>query len=289
MNELGRNDPCHCGSGLKYKKCCLRKDEASRAPFVVKDQPKKFIAELRPEVDEAVDRLMIRLERGEGHGILGDLEALHAQHPGYHLTNYAMGVYQATVENDQDSAMAFFEKAVQIFPPFPEAHFNLALAARRCGKVLKAAAAFRMAETYSENDDDIARMANEELKHFEEIVTKSSPFKTLDQFLANAELFERAFQCLRNGDYQQSISLFKRVLGENPDHVQSFGNLALAYAGLGKKSEAIACLDRALALDPDYSPALDNRPILEHMLEGEPFVAGKMLEVEHYRKALERP
>ena len=31
----GRNDPCHCGSGKKYKHCCLAKDEeadrASRA------------------------------------------------------------------------------------------------------------------------------------------------------------------------------------------------------------------------------------------------------------------
>jgi len=24
--ELGRNEPCHCGSGRKYKKCCLEKD-----------------------------------------------------------------------------------------------------------------------------------------------------------------------------------------------------------------------------------------------------------------------
>ena len=24
--KLGRNDPCHCGSGLKYKKCCLEED-----------------------------------------------------------------------------------------------------------------------------------------------------------------------------------------------------------------------------------------------------------------------
>jgi len=24
--KLGRNDPCHCGSGKKYKKCCLAKD-----------------------------------------------------------------------------------------------------------------------------------------------------------------------------------------------------------------------------------------------------------------------
>src|SRR4029077_3009617 len=26
---LGRNDPCHCGSGKKYKKCHLEKDEAA--------------------------------------------------------------------------------------------------------------------------------------------------------------------------------------------------------------------------------------------------------------------
>jgi SEC-C motif-containing protein len=22
VNKIGRNDPCTCGSGLKYKKCC---------------------------------------------------------------------------------------------------------------------------------------------------------------------------------------------------------------------------------------------------------------------------
>jgi len=31
-HELGRNDPCHCGSGKKYKQCHLVKDEeAERA------------------------------------------------------------------------------------------------------------------------------------------------------------------------------------------------------------------------------------------------------------------
>ena len=29
MAKLGRNDPCPCGSGNKYKKCCLMKDEAA--------------------------------------------------------------------------------------------------------------------------------------------------------------------------------------------------------------------------------------------------------------------
>jgi hypothetical protein len=30
MAKPGRNEPCPCGSGRKYKKCCLSKDEASR-------------------------------------------------------------------------------------------------------------------------------------------------------------------------------------------------------------------------------------------------------------------
>jgi hypothetical protein len=25
----GRNEPCHCGSGRKYKQCCLEKDNAA--------------------------------------------------------------------------------------------------------------------------------------------------------------------------------------------------------------------------------------------------------------------
>ena len=23
MSKIGRNDPCHCGSGKKFKKCCM--------------------------------------------------------------------------------------------------------------------------------------------------------------------------------------------------------------------------------------------------------------------------
>jgi tetratricopeptide (TPR) repeat protein len=30
MAKTGRNDPCPCGSGKKYKNCCLTKDEAAK-------------------------------------------------------------------------------------------------------------------------------------------------------------------------------------------------------------------------------------------------------------------
>ena len=29
MAQIGRNDPCPCGSGKKYKKCCMASDEAA--------------------------------------------------------------------------------------------------------------------------------------------------------------------------------------------------------------------------------------------------------------------
>ena len=28
--KIGRNDPCHCGSGKKYKKCCMQKMSATQ-------------------------------------------------------------------------------------------------------------------------------------------------------------------------------------------------------------------------------------------------------------------
>ena len=35
MAKIGRNDPCPCGSGKKYKKCCMAKDEARAATLRV--------------------------------------------------------------------------------------------------------------------------------------------------------------------------------------------------------------------------------------------------------------
>ena len=30
MKKIGRNDPCSCGSGKKYKKCCEAKESAAK-------------------------------------------------------------------------------------------------------------------------------------------------------------------------------------------------------------------------------------------------------------------
>ena len=54
--KAGRNDPCPCGSGLKYKRCCLRKRKSD--PDDLKDQYwKRYKIRLKgPEDIEAIER-----------------------------------------------------------------------------------------------------------------------------------------------------------------------------------------------------------------------------------------
>ncbi|MDD5147799.1 MAG: DUF5677 domain-containing protein [Candidatus Daviesbacteria bacterium] len=70
--KIGRNDPCPCGSGKKYKKCCLGKDKEPKVisifnsgtklgeftPFILKKSSKlfKYNNELRKIADEAIKR-----------------------------------------------------------------------------------------------------------------------------------------------------------------------------------------------------------------------------------------
>ena len=42
MNKPGRNEPCHCGSGKKYKKCCIEKETiAEKAVFSINEERHK--------------------------------------------------------------------------------------------------------------------------------------------------------------------------------------------------------------------------------------------------------
>ncbi len=60
MSAIGRNDPCPCGSGKKYKKCCLTKD----APA-----PAAFTAAERQSVLEGLFRFSRRAELDEAHTV----------------------------------------------------------------------------------------------------------------------------------------------------------------------------------------------------------------------------
>jgi tetratricopeptide (TPR) repeat protein len=185
------------------------------------------------------------------------------------------------VLQDAAGAIPYFERAVEILPTFVEAHYNLGGAATKIAAIPKAIAAYRAVQRYCEAGDDLAERARGQLQGLEDILLANSSFPSLDAYLANLRLFDEAFQCLTDRQFNRAVELFKRVLSGNPKHVQSYGNLALAHAGLGERSAAMACFDRALELDPTYEPARANRTITSKMKEGEPFLPG-IQEVDYY-------
>lgn len=63
--KIGRNDPCHCGSGQKYKRCCQEKDEtaerdarATAEAAKPKPPPRRSLADL---LSEEIDDDLVQL------------------------------------------------------------------------------------------------------------------------------------------------------------------------------------------------------------------------------------
>ena len=71
--KIGRNDPCPCGSGKKYKKCCLPKNEVLLQGAVFSDVNAEF-------ADCTLDGILIRTFKCPTEHALELLPAFFAEH-----------------------------------------------------------------------------------------------------------------------------------------------------------------------------------------------------------------
>ncbi len=178
------------------------------------------------------------------------------------------------------AGIEFFKKAVDIFPYLTEAHFNMAMAYIKLGDIGGVVRGFREVIRVGGREELVSE-AKKRLDDLERTVIELNGF-SLDTYLNNSNTFDKAFAALQNNEFVSAINLFKRVLATDPKHVQSWGNLGLAYAGTGERDKALECLDKALELDPEYEIAAVNRIGIEKMREGER-LEGKIDSVDYYR------
>lgn len=54
--KIGRNDPCHCGSGQKYKKCHLPKDDAARSAELAAAAATAAAAQAKADADAEAEK-----------------------------------------------------------------------------------------------------------------------------------------------------------------------------------------------------------------------------------------
>lgn len=138
MGKIGRNDPCFCGSGLKFKKCCLKKTQ-SETPTPAQ-QPQ---ISLRGEIDKiqqaAVDKknvlhamgVFILFSTTSGDGWLleiTEMDALQVAVKGEKVeieieesseTIEINWTHKFTVKNKKFIATAYADKTVSTYEDYP--------------------------------------------------------------------------------------------------------------------------------------------------------------------------
>lgn len=227
---------------------------------------KTFITEIIPDVDDRCDEALALIEKGDIARGQAVLEDLRRQHPNYHTVLYGIGVCHG-MQGQMDEAISCLERAVDIFPAFAHAHYNLGSSYRQKLDLENAVKAYEAAIAADGSDGEVGRLARARLDELEAIARTSGI--SLSTHIRNRRIFDRGFLALQDRRFQAAIDLFAQVLATQKDHVQSYGNMGLAYASLGNRQKALECLDKAIALDPEYEPAIVNRLAVASLKDGE--------------------
>jgi tetratricopeptide (TPR) repeat protein len=248
--KLGRNDPCPCGSGSKYKSCC---GQLQPIPQPRLDDP----AGADPQSSVEIQSLVALMKAGrfvELESRARDLlEALPRAGPVWQLLGLAL------TRQGKDAIRAHTE-AVKCQPSDSVAHLNLGNALGRAGRLEDAAASYRRALALRpELPEAHNNLADVELE-------LGHPEAALGSLRRAVELrpdFAEAQQnlgktLLRLGRYEEALESCKRALNLAPDSPQVHNSLGNVLARLGQFDDAIASFRRCIVLQPEFAEAHAN-------------------------------
>jgi tetratricopeptide (TPR) repeat protein len=129
MAKIGRNDPCHCNSGKKYKKCCMASDEAAdRAarpvqPAVVSARRPSLASYVQEhdELDELTEASNAVVDMVHAGNLDAAEQAAHdllARFPDVHDGYDRLGmVYEA--RGDHRQAADYYRRAITVIRDHP--------------------------------------------------------------------------------------------------------------------------------------------------------------------------
>ena len=135
MSKIGRNDLCPCGSGKKYKKCCMVKDERQRMDSqsnIEADTPSdRAGAQHRPkaraeEIENLFRRARNHLDRNELDQAARAFRSVLRLDPEHYEALTGLGRCLAET-GMREEARKCFERALEINPDYAQARINLEL------------------------------------------------------------------------------------------------------------------------------------------------------------------
>jgi tetratricopeptide (TPR) repeat protein len=256
----GRNDPCPCGSGKKYKKCC-GKFESS--PPTLPGQQKANAASMRasantpPTAQIELNQLVALFNAGHHAEVERHACSLLGRHPD---SGFAWKVLSASLLMQGKDALAALQNATKFLPNDAAVHYNLGNNLRNLGRLDEAEASYRRALQIG--PDDAAAHGN-----LGNIMLEQGRFKEAEAS------YRRALQIspdaaaahgnlgnvmLEQGRFKEAEASYRRALQIEPGNVEAHSSLGNILYDLGRLDEAEASCRRALLIRPDDAEALYN-------------------------------
>lgn len=294
----GRNEPCPCGSGKKFKHCCMGGNPAVKAVSVarlvqealhyhrsgkVREAEMAYERVLKQDPDnvDALHLLGVLASHGGRHdeavARIGRAIEISPNIPALYLN--LGNVYQ--MKGDLELAIASFQRALALKPDFAEAHLNL-------GNAFQAQKAYDSALSHYEkalaikpdHPDILMNMGNvlqaqhrwnNAVAYYDRVIAlrpdSAEAFYNMGKFFQAQERLGEA-----ESYYQQALHL-------KPTLLEAYLNLAQVWNSRGRFKDASAVLAHALSLKPDSAEA-------EMNLGGVYMAQGRMEEaIAHYERA----
>lgn len=140
----GRNDPCICGSGKKYKKCCQGKLEARSALQPVQQKagtPAPIYLVASPTPAESAQLIALF-----NAGRYGELEIrARKMLEGYPDSGFVWKILGLTLRRQGKDSLQTLQKTAELLPADAEVHFNLGNILNELGRIDEAERSFRRA------------------------------------------------------------------------------------------------------------------------------------------------
>lgn len=232
-----------------------------------KSDGRSFIVELDETIEKQVDDALKEIEKKRFNDAEKTLTNLFRSNPANHYIHFGMGALYA-FKDENEKAIGHFQKAIEIFPYFVEAHYNLGVAYKKNINIAGMIRSFRNVLRMGGPDTIYCREARKMLTGLEKMVLKVNR-TDLDTFLKAQDVFERGTRLMETGAWGQAIDAYKECLSLNASIPQPYGNIGICYAKLGKREAAIDAFDKALAINPKYELAILNKMFVERLAPGE--------------------
>ncbi|MHB1676708.1 MAG: tetratricopeptide repeat protein [Sulfuriferula sp.] len=249
MKKIGRNDPCPCGSGKKYKLCCAHQDFSGAA-------------NTRSLEDLLTAKLRLAIEHHQ-EGRIAQAESLYQQildvAPGYADALNLTGLI-AYQRGQMDRAVTLIAQAIHAKPLDQSYHYNLGVVQQAQGRLEEAVACYRQAllikPDYIEVYPNLGVALHSQNRLEEAVACYRQALSIKPDY---AEAYSNLGLALKDqGQLEAAVACYRQALLIKPDYAEAHCNLGAALKDKGQLNEAVACYQQALLVKPDFAKAYCN-------------------------------